>query len=357
VVGACALGAIVVGAGEVAIEGPSRAAGWWRFTLFAAVTGVLLGSWRHARLTPLAAALALSLVTVVDLWVIGQRFFQTAPPAEEIFAPDDVARFLQRQEQPVRAWNFPGAPYRGRDDSYLMHFGIEQAGGEHGNPLHRWNEYVGAGTQTFRDWSNLAGNLHFLHAANIRFLLLAAEIDEPWLREVHRGSALVYENLEALPRAYLVPHAERVAPGEALARMRDEAWRPRATAFVETSGELDLPEAPLEGSAEVVSHTPDRVVVRTVASRPALLVLADNYSHGWRARVDGEAAEIVRTNHTFRGVVVPAGERTVEFAFRPPRLYAGFYLYLGGWLFLLLYGGWRAAVHLRSPGAARPAAR
>jgi hypothetical protein len=346
-VGLFALGAIVTGAGEEVLQGPTRAGGWWRFTLFAAVTGGVLAAWRHARISPLVAALGLSLVTTADLWIVGQRFFQTAPPAEEIFAADDVARFLQEQPQPVRVWNFPGAPHRGRDDSYLMHFGIEQAGGEHGNPLHRWNEYVGAGRETFRDWSNLTGNLQFLHAANIRYLLVAAELEEPWLREVHRGSVIVYENLDVLPRAYLVPRAVYVQPGEALTRMRTDDWEPRETAFVTSDRELDLPTGPLEGGAELLSHAPDQVLVRTRADRPALLVLADNYSYGWEARVNGERVEILPANHTFRGVVVPAGEHTVEFTFRPARLYTGFYLYVGGWAVLLIVIGW-TALRLRS---------
>jgi hypothetical protein len=352
-VGVSVLGALfTAGAGD-ALAGPTRAGGWWRFAFFAGITGAVVWAWMRHRLTPLAAALALALVTTADLWIVGQRFFQTAPPAEEIFAPDDVATFLRQQPQPFRVWNFPGAPHRGRDDSYLMHFGIEQAGGEHGNSLHRWNEYVGAGAETYRDWSNFTGNLEFLHAANIRYLLVAAEIEEPWLREVHRGSAIIYENLEALPRAYLVPRAVAVQPGEALALMHAEAWDARETAFVTGPGLPPLPETPLEGSAEVVTHSPDRVVVRTRANRPALLVLADNHSHGWEARVDGVPTEILTANHTFRGVVVPEGERTVEFTFHPARLHTGFRLYLGGWAVLLAFGI-AAVVARRRTRRARP---
>jgi hypothetical protein len=292
-------------------------------------------------MTAVGAALALSLVTVADLWVIGQRFFQTAPPTEELHAPDDVAAFLMQQPRPARVWNFPGAPYRGRDDSFLMHFGIELAGGEHGNPLQRWNEYVGAGEGLIpRTWANFLENRGFLDAANVRYLLIAAELDEPWLREAYRGRAgIVYENLNALPRAYLVPNAVAVAGATgALEAMRSGAWDPRETAYVHAPAPLGLPDGPLDGAVEMVAHEPDRVVVRTRANRPALLVLADNMYAGWEARIGGEPAEVLLTNHTFRGVVVPAGEQTVEFTFRPRPLYTGLYLYLAGWALLVLYG-------------------
>jgi uncharacterized membrane protein YfhO len=57
-------------------------------------------------------------------------------------------------------------------------------------------------------------------------------------------------------------------------------------------------------------------VVRTEANRPALLVLADTYLHGWRASVNGDPREIARTNHAFRGVVVDAGSSEVVFEYR-----------------------------------------
>jgi hypothetical protein len=342
VLGVAVLGALVAAAGGGdPMGGPSRAAGWWRFTLFAGATGAILWAWTQSRMTAVGAALALSLVTVADLWVIGQRFFQTAPPTEELHAPDDVASFLVRQPQPARVWNFPGAPHRGRDDSFLMHFGIELAGGEHGNPLQRWNEYVGAGEGLVpRTWVHFLERRPFLDAANVRYLLIAAELDEPWLREAYRGStAIVYENVGALPRAYLVPNAVAVTGATgALEAMRSGAWDPRETAYVHAPAPLDLPDAPLDGAVEIVAHEPDRVLMRTRANRPALLVLADNMYAGWEARVGGAPTEVFRTNHTFRGVVVPAGEQTVEFTFRPRPLYTGLYLYLGGWTLLVLYG-------------------
>ena len=80
----------------------------------------------------------------------------------------------------------------------------------------------------------------------------------------------------------------------------------------------------------MTAHEPDRVTVQATASRPALMVLADNYYTGWKATVDGRETPIIRTNHTLRGVVVPAGTHAVEFTFHPDDLYTGFYLYLAG---------------------------
>jgi uncharacterized membrane protein YfhO len=87
-----------------------------------------------------------------------------------------------------------------------------------------------------------------------------------------------------------------------------------------------------------VDWRPDAIRVAVQADRPALLVLAANPYRGWEATVNGERAPIFRTNHTFRGVPVPAGASEVIFVFRPGRMLTGFWIYLLGMLLLLVYG-------------------
>src|SRR5690606_27965904 len=122
---------------------------------------------------------------------------------------------------------------------------------------------------------------------------------------------------------------------------------PRRVAVVSGDEPLQLPAGPLEGTAGVTSHEPDRVVVRASPSRDALLVLADNYYQGWVARVDGQAVPIHRVNHTMRGVVVPAGEHEVVFTYEPSDLYIGLYIYLAGMALLLGYAVFLGVRHVR----------
>jgi hypothetical protein len=41
------------------------------------------------------------------------------------------------------------------------------------------------------------------------------------------------------------------------------------------------------------------------------------YKNGWKATVDGKAAEIVRVDYALRGLNIPAGKHTIEFRFEP----------------------------------------
>jgi len=328
-------------------------AGFGRFAVFATLICGAIWLWWSHRVRSFAFAALIGMVTVVDLWIVNRTFFETVDPPGAMFAPDDVVRFLESQPQPARSWVLPfppGGAYRGHGN-YLMLYRLEQAGGEHGNQLQRFNEFAGAGEDVYVDWANFLEAPNFLHAGNIRFIVSMVELETPFLREVHRGSALIYENLEARPRAYLAEQVVATSdPAGALALLRSPDFDVARTAVIYGTLDPAVVDSPLQGIAEVIEDQPDRVVVRTRADRPALLVLADNHLHGWRARVNGADAPILLTNHTFRGVVVGEGESEVVFEFRPEELYLGFYIYLAGLLLLTGYGVWSSISWVRRRG-------
>lgn len=336
--------------------------GWLRFALFFGLFAFLLWKWVAGQISSRTLALVLSVLTLVDLWVVTRKFFQTVQPPAEIYAADDVVQYLQSQKDHARIWVFPfgnaQSVYRGMEQigdnriplrNYLMHFGFEQAGGEHGNQLERYNEYAGKGEQVYVDWHNFTANPAMMSAANIKYIVSGVQIPLPppdstsplQLQEVYRGpTTIVYRNNAVLPRAFLVPEA-RVIPNadSALAFLKQPGWNPRAVAVVDRPLGVTLPSTPLADSAVIVDNTsPDRVIVRTNTNRPALLVLSDVYAHGWKAWVDDKATPIAITNVAFRGVPVGEGTHTVRFEFDPDDLTRGRMIsaFLAG--LLIVYG-------------------
>ncbi|MGH7474682.1 MAG: YfhO family protein [Longimicrobiales bacterium] len=340
------LGAALAGA-DARTGDAGRAAGWLRFAFFAAAGAGLLWLWLGARIPTRVFAIALAALTVIDLWVVGRPFFQTTDPPERLYAADHVVQHLRSQPADDRIWAIPPgvvppeAAYPRAATNYLMHWDVRQAGGEHGNQLQRWNEYVGAGQERYVDWHNLIQHPVFLDAANIRWLVLAAELDSPALREANRGPlGIVYENLTALPRAYLVPAVEVVDPPQgALAAMTQPGWNPRERAFVYDDPGLPPEGGDFQGSAHVSRAEPDRIVVETSSNRPALLIIADPWYDGWTAHVDTDETPVLQANHALRGVVVPSGTHTVELEFGPAELRLGFWIHVLGLLLLAGYGG------------------
>jgi hypothetical protein len=58
-------------------------------------------------------------------------------------------------------------------------------------------------------------------------------------------------------------------------------------------------------------------VIETTTADSAFLVLTQNYYPHWRVTIDGNKNDIIKTNISFMGVVVPAGKHTVAFRFEP----------------------------------------
>ncbi|HUQ46926.1 MAG TPA: YfhO family protein [Gemmatimonadaceae bacterium] len=363
-----------------AIPSPyGEATGWIRFGLFLGIVGLLLSRWLRGGLQTRTFAIALSVVTLADLWIIDRHFFQTVPPPDQVYSSDDVLQYLQSQKDDGRVWVFPfgnQAVYHGFDRvgantiplrNYLMTFGVEQAGGEHGNQLQRWNEYAGGGEKVYVDWHNFTNSPVFMSAANIRYVISGLDLrmnnsdtasTAMGLKEVYRGpTAIVYRNDQALERAYLVPNVQVIPQTDsALNFMRSPAFNPHVVAVVDRPIGTTLPTTPLIHSSSIKEKTSDKVVVHTSANRGALLVLADVYAKGWHAWIDNKPAPIIITNVAFRGVVVPQGEHDVRFEFVPDALFRG--MWISGILFLLLvaYGIWFVVSQRRAEPAELEAA-
>lgn len=143
-----------------------------------------------------------------------------------------------------------------------------------------------------------------------------------------------------LPRVRLV-HRVALARDEheSLARVVEHADQAPVTAVLEQTGPapgLREPPAGALESATIVADEPERVEVVADLASPGLLVLRDTWYPGWRARVDGAPADILRVDHAFRGVVLPAGQYRVVFEYAPSSVRVGPWLSGAGLVIALL---------------------
>lgn len=163
-------------------------------------------------------------------------------------------------------------------------------------------------------------------------------------RRVHSGDVKVYQNQQALDRAYLVGQATTAADDAAvLARLAEAAFEPSQEVVLladdlAAAGQQTQAAAlagPMEGVARIVEYQPERVVVEATLDAPGALVLADTWYPGWQARIDGQPAPVLRANYLFRAVLLPAGQHVVQFEFRPVSLRLGAGVSLAAALLLL----------------------
>jgi hypothetical protein len=151
---------------------------------------------------------------------------------------------------------------------------------------------------------------------------------------------VVLENRDVLPKGWLVPSVLILndAP-QALSVLQSPGFNPRKVAIVESPPPIPMsrPDDPtaVPGDATVTRYGGEFISITANASRNALLVLGEKYHRGWKATVDGKAAEIYPVNHVLRGVYLTPGNHKVEFAFDPLPFKIGKYLTLASFAFFL----------------------
>ncbi len=345
---------------------------------------------------PLWAALAAG-VLALDLMIAGWGFNPSADPAWLDYTPDAVRWLQDRQaegvpfryttvnfgENPLHAnstWRYDLHDARGYDSmiprQYATYMGLIAP---QGGLLHnRIDPIAGNNAQA------LASPL--LDLLNVRYLVadrLIEGAEALGLREVYGDEAVrIYQNLDALPRAYTLPYYDLTEPlcGAApddfatIVSNPDFAADPRRV-VIEDFGDAqscDLvytwpgPEHEADPVAAPITHYgPIEVVVQAEVAEESWLVLADSYYPGWKAfvRLAGSAEDQERetpihlVNGNFRGVRLSPGAWTVRFRYSPPTFQVGAFLsFLSGMLviFMLMLWLWR---RLYRPDAEADSAR
>lgn len=147
----------------------------------------------------------------------------------------------------------------------------------------------------------------------------------------------VYENKFALPRFFIANDFVVVkSEEEALSLIYDDRFDP--------SKKIILFEHPKVGIAKnsnneikLEEYRPNKIVFKAKSSENGLLFLSDNYYPGWRATVNGNETKIFKANYSFRSIVVPKGENSVVFEYKPESFELGKKVSLIGFLLVPLF--------------------
>jgi uncharacterized membrane protein YfhO len=115
---------------------------------------------------------------------------------------------------------------------------------------------------------------------------------------------------------------------------RAEAFRAIETLDPQLQSIALAPHSPMRqdpaATAAVLSYSEDSYRIRYRAASPSLLRLSVPYYPGWRATMDGKRLPIVHVDLALMGVVVPAGDREIQFSFRSDSFRIGVAITLAG---------------------------
>ncbi len=369
----------------------------FKFFLFTLGAGAILRLSRcpiylPRRLGSLAAWKPLAIVIVVlDLFAAGYGFNPAADPALLDFRPPVVDWLLaQRADDPhfrITSFNMPGEP-RTFIANAGMYWNLEDVRGYDSiipaQYAHYMNLIQEQGDLLYNRIAPIyAPGYHALDSAlldllGVRYVLTTQEIPNSGYRLVYDEEIRVYENLDVLPRAFVVSCAETVRPEDMDYALR--SLNPREKVLFETgdweSWIMDhgswIRDQSVGGcgfeAATITRYTPNEILLHASLDEAGWLVLADSYFPGWKAyaqianlqspsptspqpfRQDPVRAApspqetelaVLRANGNFRAVYLEPGDWTVRFKYTPMSIKLGLYAsFLAGIVSLLLFGWW-----------------
>lgn len=287
-----------------------------------------------------------------DLMSFGIRY-NTTSPRQEAYPDLPSLRYLRQDQEKFRVMMigdfFPNV---------LFPAGIEEVGGYLSLYPRTYGIYMHLAqggspdvmpSQFDRSMTLTEIDSPLLDLLNMKYILFPphTRLTHPRFRKVYDAEITIYQNLEALDRAYWVSGAEVASSERKLRYILASSTRERLKNTVFLSPQADQPPPPspmrrpesasaVASTVRIESHAPDEVHVSVSASEDGFLVLSENWDSGWRATVDDAATPIYRANITMRSIFVPAGRHHIVFRYAPPALKASLMLSVYGSCALLL---------------------
>lgn len=254
---------------------------------------------------------------------------------ELIFPPTPVLEFLQRQEKPFRVTGSKVIPINMR-----MPYGLESLegydavyplriakflaalnGGKVGtDPLGRYGT-VDHDTSKLLDLINtkyyLALKVDNKNNPDINGNIHSRFQDDRFSIAFEDKTTVVLESKSVMPRAFMLYEWKNIEnDNQLLENLIDPKFDFENIALVEHPLEFES-SSEANNSVSFSSYETDGYEIEVETPKKGLLFISDSYYPGWKAYMDDQAVDIIRTDYAFRGVIVPEGKHTIRFEYRP----------------------------------------
>jgi hypothetical protein len=256
-----------------------------------------------------------------------------------IFPPNPLFQRLQTMEQgPFRVTQLASA----LPANVELMYGLHESGG-YEIPLARIKKFSEGMDQDatdsvfFESVKVLESNDRRADLLNTKYYLVSlydpnyrkfSERKDHFLWRFEYGDTAIFENLRALPAAFLVPSSGiRIVSDDEqqLAMIKDSSFDPEQSVVVgQTLKNAGVKQQhPAASAVQWVARRNNSFQLKVDAENDSVLVVSQTYYPGWRAWVDGQEAQIVPADYALTGIAVAAGSHDVRFAYQPGSFWIG----------------------------------
>jgi len=271
-----------------------------------------------------------------------------------------------------REWYFSSEAESLLVNARAMMLGLDDVQGYNPVQLSRYVQFLNTlnnQSQNYHDAQILPGGLSspLLNLLNARYIIipndLAAGRPRADLLALQAKYPVVFansevkilDNINALPRAWIVHDASRATIVTQLNVLADQQVDPARTALlanIDSLPSLALPGQPWRESVAVRNHDSDTMTLDANLQADGLVVVSEAYASGWNAYIDGRKTTIYLADGVLRAIAVPAGQHAVELRYEPKSLAVGLWISVAAgavMLAVLALAFWERRRDLASP--------
>ena len=282
-----------------------------RSALFILAAAFTLWLYEKGKLKTGILAAALGVLVVLDMWPVDKRyfndsFFVSPKRGAETFQTYPYERILLQDEDPdFRVLNLTTSTFSDARTSYYF----KSLGGYNAAKLRRYQDLIDEHLSKF--------HMPVIHMLNAKYFIVPGEDGQP---QVQRnpdamGNAWWVENLK------IVDNATQESDALMEVDLRTTAVLDRK--FAEFAGNPQPGVAP-DAEVRLTKYTPKTLDYIASSSQDGTVVFSEiYYPYGWKATIDGQAADIFRVNYMLRALNVPAGLHQIHFEFDPDSVRKG----------------------------------
>jgi len=300
--------------------------------LFAGLTFLLVWLYNKGTLKQFAFSAALVALVVIDLWRVAYRPMESQARSEAmaVFQTTDADEFIMKDKSHFRIMDVT------TQANYVAHRKFDHILGYHAAKM-----------RSYQDLLDICGNGNVVtsptawNMLNTKYIIAKDKMQGMEnFKEVFSSQmtgAKIFENPNAMPRAWFVNKVQTATPKTILENIRDSKFDLKDVAFVEESFSAKIDpvgnttpkqivdstdttkaietsnNAGSGATANVTKIEPNHITLEVNATGNNFLVLSEMYyAPTWHATLDGKPLEIVRANYLLRGMVIPSGKHTIQ---------------------------------------------
>jgi hypothetical protein len=142
------------------------------------------------------------------------------------------------------------------------------------------------------------------------------------IEQFYMSKVKIYQNLNCLPRAFLVQNYKVVSSEEEYHNiLGNREFNPSELLLLEENPVVqqgqEQKQKKIVDKVKIIRYNTNLISLQANTGEPKFLFMSETYYPGWKAYIDGERAHIYRANYAFRAVFLKPGEHKVEFVYDP----------------------------------------